>query len=322
MLRSSYYFRNLIKMVGVWDTVGSIGIPSATSPTSAAARSSFTTPASAAPSSIRTRHWRSTSIASRTGQCCGPSFFRKAPTPSRNPSDDGRFVEQRWFAGAHANIGGGYRSDPLPDRPLAWLQDKAAQCGLGFRRHASVSDEDLECLPTDSYSEFLGGLWKIVALGRRYTRWIMSDPVPQDLARDDDGRTRGRLGTNGERADRPVSVRAMSAASRLSAAESEGVGQAQGPRPRGHHRGPGSIPEFSRGQPGIRRRPADREAARYPRHPPALRAQSPNSSSPFTLIRQPQHRHSRVSEHLPLPGHQHPPHGSLEPSAARSHVMR
>ncbi len=27
LLRSSYYFRNLIKMVGVWDTVGSIGVP-------------------------------------------------------------------------------------------------------------------------------------------------------------------------------------------------------------------------------------------------------------------------------------------------------
>jgi hypothetical protein len=40
-------------------------------------------------------------------------------------------VEQRWFVGAHANVGGGYASDPLSQRPLVWLMDKAA--GLGTR---------------------------------------------------------------------------------------------------------------------------------------------------------------------------------------------
>ena len=42
-------------------------------------------------------------------------------------------VEQRWFVGAHANVGGGYASDPLAQRPLKWLMDKAAGLGLVFR---------------------------------------------------------------------------------------------------------------------------------------------------------------------------------------------
>jgi uncharacterized protein (DUF2235 family) len=42
-------------------------------------------------------------------------------------------VEQRWFVGAHANVGGGYASDPLSQRPLVWLMDKAAGLGLAFR---------------------------------------------------------------------------------------------------------------------------------------------------------------------------------------------
>ena len=97
------------------------------------------------------------------------------------------------------------RSDPLPDRSLAWLQEKAAQCGLGFRRHASVSSEDLECVPTDSYSEFLGGLWRVVALGRRYTRWIMSDPVPRtSRATTMSGPVKGWVQTVNERIDRSV----------------------------------------------------------------------------------------------------------------------
>ena len=29
----------------------------------------------------------------------------------------------------------------------------------------------------DSYAEFLRGVWKILTLGKRYVRWVMSDPV-------------------------------------------------------------------------------------------------------------------------------------------------
>jgi hypothetical protein len=60
-------------------------------------------------------------------------------------------------------------------------------------------------MPTDSYSEFLGGLWKVVALGRRYTRWIMSDPVPRtSRATTMGGPVKGWVQTVNERIDRSV----------------------------------------------------------------------------------------------------------------------
>jgi hypothetical protein len=43
-----------------------------------------------------------------------------------------------------------------------------------------VVDDDLLMAPRDSYSEFLDGFWKIITLGRRYERWVMSDPVRKE----------------------------------------------------------------------------------------------------------------------------------------------
>lgn len=205
LVRSAWYFRNLIKMVGVWDTVGSIGIPFGNLPDISRralkfhnTRLSRTIEHSYQALAIdehRQPYWA----------VLWTEFFPDSSYDDPQPADDGRYVEQRWYAGAHANIGGGYRSDPMPDRPLAWLQAKAAQCGLGFRRHATVSHEDLECLPRDSYSEFLYGWWRVLALGRQYTRWIMSDPVPRTArATTVSGPVQGWVQTVNERIDRSV----------------------------------------------------------------------------------------------------------------------
>ena len=43
-----------------------------------------------------------------------------------------------------------------------------------------MTDDDLEMAPRDSYSEFIGGLWKIITLGRQYVRWVMSDSVRKE----------------------------------------------------------------------------------------------------------------------------------------------
>jgi Uncharacterized alpha/beta hydrolase domain (DUF2235) len=50
--------------------------------------------------------------------------------PEKEQKPAGREVEQRWFIGAHANVGGGYVNDPLNKIPLQWMQEKAsAQAG-------------------------------------------------------------------------------------------------------------------------------------------------------------------------------------------------
>ena len=39
-------------------------------------------------------------------------------------------IEQRWFVGAHSNVGGGYDSNPLAQLPLTWLLEGARNSGL------------------------------------------------------------------------------------------------------------------------------------------------------------------------------------------------
>jgi hypothetical protein len=72
-------------------------------------------------------------------------------------------VEQRWFVGAHANVGGGYASDPLAQRPLKWLMDKAAALGLVFRDQAVIDTAQVVPQITDSYGEFAHGLYRFVS---------------------------------------------------------------------------------------------------------------------------------------------------------------
>ena len=39
---------------------------------------------------------------------------------------------QRWFAGVHSNIGGGYAHDGLANIPLWWIISQASDCGMEF----------------------------------------------------------------------------------------------------------------------------------------------------------------------------------------------
>ena len=177
LLDHSYYHRDLITMVGVWDTVGSIGLPFGNIPGVSSRTLSF-------------HNTHLTTVVKHSYQALALDEYRKPywailwtvfepepPEPGSSPRLDDRFVEQRWFPGAHANVGGGYHEDPLPQRPLAWIQEKARGVGLGFREGVPLDDGDLGVMPNDSYAEFLKGLWKLITLGRRYVRWVRSAPI-------------------------------------------------------------------------------------------------------------------------------------------------
>lgn len=94
-----------------------------------------------------------------------PTFWTKAVktaevgVPDR-PIDK---VEQRWFVGAYANVGGGYASDPLAQRPLKWLMDKAAVRGLVFRDQVTIDTAQVAPPVTDSYREFAHGFYRFVS---------------------------------------------------------------------------------------------------------------------------------------------------------------
>lgn len=206
LLEYTYYHRNLIKMVGVWDTVGTLGVPLGNIPgfsrhtmgfhnthLSTLVQNSYQ---ALALDEERQPYWA----------VLWTNFVPTQPNPADATHTDNRMIEQRWFAGAHCNVGGGYRNDLLPQRPLAWIQGKAHGCGLAFRSETVVNDGDLEMKPRDSYAEFLDGFWKIFK--KRYVRWVMADAVDKPEHKKN-GQTvpAGRVETVNERIDLSVFLR-------------------------------------------------------------------------------------------------------------------
>jgi uncharacterized protein (DUF2235 family) len=177
LLRHTYSGRNFIKLLGVWDTVGSLGVPFGNIPGISRRTLQFH---NTHLSKIVQHSYQALALDEQRKPYWAmlwTNFVPKQPNEADAPQVDNRHVEQRWFAGAHCNAGGGYQNDLLPQRPLAWIQEKARGCGLSFRSSIVVTDEDLSMPRRDSYAEFLRGVWKILTLGKRYVRWVMSDPV-------------------------------------------------------------------------------------------------------------------------------------------------
>ncbi|WIY06567.1 DUF2235 domain-containing protein [Amycolatopsis mongoliensis] len=115
-----------IRFLGVWDTVGALGIPL---------------------SGGRwlhrlNRRWQFhdmtlSSTVQSAFQALAVDEHRKSYVPavwkpSRKPAEQNQEREQVWFAGAHSDVGGGYREHALSDIALRWLASRAERCGLAF----------------------------------------------------------------------------------------------------------------------------------------------------------------------------------------------
>ena len=76
-----------------------------------------------------------------------PMLWTEAGEPPARLAEDGhRYVKderlsQVWFAGMHANVGGGYPDDRLAHVPLVWIMRQAELCGLKFKK-APENDPD------------------------------------------------------------------------------------------------------------------------------------------------------------------------------------
>jgi uncharacterized protein (DUF2235 family) len=107
-----------IEFVGVWDTVGALGLP----------LNGFT------PLNRRRYQFhdaRLSPIIRHAYHALAIDEQRHTfqPTLWENPSAD-QVLEQRWFAGVHTNVGGGYEHDGLANCSLHWMKDKAVALGL------------------------------------------------------------------------------------------------------------------------------------------------------------------------------------------------
>lgn len=155
-----------VHFVGVWDTVGALGVPdfNGTNLPFSPMRFGFH---DASLSRVIENGYHACAIDENR-----PDF---AVTLWDAVCHPGQQVEQRWFPGAHANVGGGYEDDTLPDPPMKWLCERAIGCGLEFRKDFLASGEGscAAALPRefelvgneylgpvrDSYKEFAGGVY-------------------------------------------------------------------------------------------------------------------------------------------------------------------
>ena len=113
-----------IKFVGVWDTVGALGIPMESFRDFDAPLYSF-------------HDTKLSSIVQNAFHAIAVDEHRKpyaATLWGKQDSRDtarGQTLEQVWFSGSHGDVGGGYPGrHPISDLTLRWMQKKAAECGL------------------------------------------------------------------------------------------------------------------------------------------------------------------------------------------------
>lgn len=97
-----------VTMVGVWDTVGAHGVPVFKIPGVSSSTLGFLH--TGLRQSIRNAYHAVAIDEHR--EKFAPTLWTKLSTTVSAPRPL-ESVEQRWFAGAHANVGGGYPSDPL-----------------------------------------------------------------------------------------------------------------------------------------------------------------------------------------------------------------
>ena len=112
-----------IRLIGVWDTVGALGIP--LRGLRALTRRRY-----------RFHDVRLSRSVERACQALAIDERRTplAPTLWAAPAREGQRIEQVWFAGVHTDIGGGYPPGQwgLSDLTLEWMQGRAIDAGLAL----------------------------------------------------------------------------------------------------------------------------------------------------------------------------------------------
>jgi uncharacterized protein (DUF2235 family) len=165
-----------IKMIGVWDTVGALGIPWTGMPFIGKGNFYFHNPNL---SKIYEHAFQALAIDEHRGAYKPTLWTMFAPDPAPGGAaftppvmPPRESAEQRWFVGAHANVGGGYGDDPLSRPPLAWLQSRADRVGLKFTSLVALTGKEHLTAPADSYARFLRGAYGALKHGRRFYRPI------------------------------------------------------------------------------------------------------------------------------------------------------
>jgi uncharacterized protein (DUF2235 family) len=168
--RAAHSIEIEIHFIGVWDTVGSLGIPETASwfPFARSRYQFHDTDLS----KIVKYAYQALALDEHRADFAPTVWTRNPDTMQPGETLDCKkreqiAVEQRWFIGSHADVGGGNdcdgagrTPDPLPDLPLAWLQRMAIAAGLACSE-ILIPDADADTgVPRNSYAEFMDGIYK------------------------------------------------------------------------------------------------------------------------------------------------------------------
>ncbi len=125
LFRRSFSQETPIHFIGVWDTVGALGIPGLGQRWA----------------TLVNRRWQfhDTDLSTTVRlayQALAMDEERGPFVPTLWNRQEGaghQVLEQVWFPGVHSDVGGGYEDCSLAEIPMLWLVDRAARAGLEFR---------------------------------------------------------------------------------------------------------------------------------------------------------------------------------------------
>jgi uncharacterized protein (DUF2235 family) len=170
MFRGEYSRRIGVRFLGVWDTVGSLGIP------------------------IEGFDWfnrrRYEFHDTRLSAIVENAYHAVAVDEHREPYDvtlwnpkeaSARKLEQRWFVGSHGDVGGGYVERELSDLTLRWMQERAREAGLALHEKGipATHPHPETAVLHDAFPTFLRGVY--ARLHRRHYRVVGSTPFGNEV---------------------------------------------------------------------------------------------------------------------------------------------
>jgi uncharacterized protein (DUF2235 family) len=119
-----------VRCVGVWDTVGTLGVPGVLG--------SLHPPGWLKPILPKAHEFHDVALSSRVKfgfQAVAVDEKRKFFRPTlweQSPKATEQVLEQVWFPGVHADVGGGYKERALADNTFVWMVESAKRAGLEF----------------------------------------------------------------------------------------------------------------------------------------------------------------------------------------------
>lgn len=139
-----------IKFIGVWDTVGALGIPSHKLP----------------PKRFEFHDVQLSSHVDYAYQALAIDEKRKPFIPTlwekQSNSPESQVLEQVWFPGVHCNVGGGYKNTGLSDCALDWMCRKAELCGLALDPQQKYNPD-----PKDALQDSMSWYYRLLGNGMR-----------------------------------------------------------------------------------------------------------------------------------------------------------